>query len=371
MIKNILTIIISIIIISSIACENDRKPNYNNNLLQNNSPDSTDIDFICDSLETMKFQKYIIADENDLQSIKNEYDYSNKSSFKNKLIRVLNRKDFRFFRVGDTIVRPDRITNNILDYSIFPSCYREAKDIPKLIVISNKYQCYACYENGKLVQFAAANTGKERTQTYPGKYYTNWKKKNHRSSIDSNWRLPFNVNFHLQAGNAFHQFTMPGRPVSHSCVRQFMSDAEWLFNWVEKAKFDTNRRIIQQGTLVIIIDVFDFNRKKFGPWLDIADNKSANIILPKDPNNYEEPFIPLSQIPAGARGSLKNKERYINAVDSLVARGYLRPDVKVTPSVNYNHLRKQRREAAAKAKAEKLKLEEESKIKQNTPIEEP
>lgn len=30
--------------------------------------------------------------------------------------------------------------------------------------------------------------------------------------------LPFTVNFHQYAGNAFHQFEMPGRPVSHSAV---------------------------------------------------------------------------------------------------------------------------------------------------------
>lgn len=362
MIKKLLLIFTIITIL--ISCDEDRNPHLNNNLKNIDSLDSANSIANCDTLETMKFQKHIIADANDLQSIKSEFGYSNNAPFKNKLIITLNRKDFRFFRIGDTIVIPEKITDNMLDYSIFPKCYPEANEIPKLIVLSNKYQCYACYENGKLVRFAAANTGKERTQTYPGKYYTNWKKKNHRSSLDSNWRLPFNVNFHLQAGNAFHQFTMPGRPVSHSCVRQFMSDAEWLYNWAEKARFDTNRRVTQKGTLVIIIDVFDFNRKSFGPWLDLADNKSANIVLPKDPANYEDPFIPLIQIPAGSRGSLQNINRYKYAKDSLVARGYLRADVNPTPSVNFNHLRKKKREAAAKAAAEK------EKANQNTQIEE-
>lgn len=345
----------------SFSCDDDKAGNKiipivkDSAQIQKERQDSIYKSMQCDSLPTIHFSKHVIADENDLARIKSEYQYENKNSAENKAIITLNRKEFRFFRIGDTIVIPDKKGLKITDYSIFPPCYPAAAALKKLIVISNKYQCYACYEKGKLVRFAATNTGRERSQTYPGKYYTNWKKKNHRSSLDSNWVLPFTINFHLQAGNAFHQFTMPGRPVSHSCTRQFIDDAEWLYNWVDRAKFDSNRVITQQGTLIIIVDVFDFSRKKFGPWLDLSDNKSANIELPKDPANFEDPFIPIQQIPREARGSLVNKERYIHAEDSLRARGYLRPNITLRESVNYNTIRKQRRAEAEKKKQEEIK----------------
>lgn len=314
-----------------------------------------------DPIPVMKFIRHHIKNKEDLNRIRKEYDFSTKSSPSHKVITTMNRKEFRFFRVGDTIVVPEVNTQKVEDYSIFPGIYPAAKDISKLIVLSNKYQCYACYENGKLVRYAATNTGKERTQTYPGRYHTNWKKRKHRSSLDSTWVMPYNINFHLQAGNAFHQFTMPGRPASHSCARQFMDDAQWLYEWIDLSKFDETRAVREEGTTVLVLDVFDFSRPKFGPWLDLADNKSADIQLPADPMNFELPFIPINQIPHGARGALKNKERYIHAEDTLRARGWLRPGVKITSSVNFNAIRKRKR-AAEEAKK---KAEEAAKMNQN------
>lgn len=314
-----------------------------------------------DPIPVMKFIRHHIKNKEDLNRIRKEYDFSTKSSPSHKVITTMNRKEFRFFRVGDTIVVPEVNTQKVEDYSIFPGIYPAAKDISKLIVLSNKYQCYACYENGKLVRYAATNTGKERTQTYPGRYHTNWKKRKHRSSLDSTWVMPYNINFHLQAGNAFHQFTMPGRPASHSCARQFMDDAQWLYEWIDLSKFDESRKVTQEGTTVLVLDVFDFTRPKFGPWLDLADNKSADIQLPADPMNFELPFIPINQIPHGARGALKDKERHIHAEDTLRARGWLRPGVKITSSVNFNAIRKRKR-AAEEAKK---KAEEAAKMNQN------
>jgi lipoprotein-anchoring transpeptidase ErfK/SrfK len=124
-------------------------------------------------------------------------------------------------------------------------------------------QSYACYEYGKLVRFAAANTGKERTPTFPGRYSMVWKQRLRISSLDETWEMPFTFNIHNEAGSAFHQFAMPGRPVSHSCIRQFLDDAEWLYNWGDKAIRDSTGWIPHSGTTVIIIDYFDFNRKRY------------------------------------------------------------------------------------------------------------
>ncbi|MFM7156526.1 MAG: L,D-transpeptidase, partial [Bacteroidota bacterium] len=176
---------------------------------------------------------------------------------------TVNRKDLHYFRVGDTVMIPSVLSPNLTDYSIFPSEYHAADSIPKLIMVSNAWQSYACYEYGKLIRFAACNSGEERKATFPGKYALNWRHILRRSSLNSSWILPYTWNFHLQAGSAFHQFDMPGRPVSHSCIRQFRDDARWLFYWGEGAVRDSLKRryIPFSGTPVIILDMFDFSRK--------------------------------------------------------------------------------------------------------------
>lgn len=279
-----------------------------------------------------------------------------------KIIMTLNRKEFRFIKNNEQIIIPKIFTNNILDYSIFPQYYPAAKEIKKIIMVSIEKQAYGCYEYGKLVRFAAINSGKEKTPSFPGRYALVWKERLRRSSLDSTWIMPFTFNFHSEAGSAFHQFQMPGRPVSHSCLRQFMDDAEWLFHWGETAKRDANGKIIPySGTPVILLGHFDFSRKVGGPWLDLTSNKDGIVELPDNPMEVEEALIPIIQIPKEARSYLRNKERYLYAEDTLRARGIIRPGVQLTPSINYNVLRRQKQ-------AQKMKQLENQNINTNTYI---
>ncbi|MBM2814653.1 MAG: Murein L,D-transpeptidase [Ignavibacteria bacterium] len=269
----------------------------------------------------------------------------------NRALKTLNRKEYRFFRVGDTIVVPDTILNDIRAYSAFPEFYPRAAKIKKIIIVSNKFQCYACYEFGKLVRFAAVNSGKERTPSYPGRYALVWRERMHLSSLDSSWKMPFTWNFHSEAGNAFHQFEMPGRPVSHSCVRQFLEDSEWLYYWGEGIKKDSlKRRITLSGTPVLIIDIFNFTRKRGGPWLEIKSNKDSIFNLPADPMNYEEALIPWCQIPKDSRGSLRDRKRFLFAEDTLRARGIIRPGVKLIETQDFNKKRREKARREAKKK---------------------
>lgn len=266
-----------------------------------------------------------------------------------RALTLLNRKDIQYFRVGDTIVLPNKVVEDLRMYSVFPFYYEGAKDLPKLIVISNKWQCYACYEYGKLVRFAAANTGEERKPTFPGRYAATWKQRKRLSSLDSTWVLPFTINIHQYAGSAMHQFDMPGRPVSHSCVRQFLSDAEWVYKWISVAKLDSNRRFIPYtGTPVIIHGLFDFTRKRGGPWLELANNKPQIDDLPAKPMEVEPALIPMSQIPKVVRGALPDYERYANAETELRKRGWIREGVHLRESIDYNKLRRDKRMAAEK-----------------------
>ncbi|MCX7737314.1 MAG: L,D-transpeptidase [Candidatus Kapabacteria bacterium] len=304
------------------------------------------------TLDTIKSREH-------LNKILNKYRKTESNFIQHKVFITLNRKELRFLGVGSAYITPDTIVNDIKAYSVFPHYYQGAEKIPKLIVISNVYQAYGCYEYGKLVRFAAANTGKERTPSYPGRYALNWKVKLHRSSLDSNWVMPFTWNFHTEAGSAFHQFEMPGRPASHSCIRQFLDDAEWLFYWGEGIKRDSLGKLIPlSGTPVIIIDHYDFNVGKGKQWLRLKNNKEKVITLPENPMEVEEALIPIIQIPEMSRGSLRNRERYIYAEDTLRARGVIREGVKLIPSVNFNQLRREKAAKEAKLKRERELLQD-------------
>ncbi|MFM6955323.1 MAG: L,D-transpeptidase [Ignavibacteria bacterium] len=292
--------------------------------------------------QIITYSKQVISTAKVLDSIRKAYRKTDTvQNIAYRAFTTVNRKDLHYFRVGDTVIIPSILSPNLTDYSVFPQTYPAADSIPKIIMVSNAWQSYACYEYGKLVRFAACNTGEERKATFPGKYALNWRSILRKSSLNSSWILPYTWNFHLHAGSAFHQFDMPGRPVSHSCIRQFRDDARWLFYWGEGAKRDSVKRryIPFSGTPVIIMDMFDFTRKKGGPWWDISDN-TFTISLPNDPLNAEEAWIPISQIPQSARGGLPDRERYIAAEDTLRMRGIIRDGVKLRASIQYSRKKK-------------------------------
>jgi len=328
-----------------------------------------------DVFPRIRYNRVKIRDNDHLAEIREKFPYVSDTVSPRKILMTLNRKEFRYIRVGDEIIVPDTIISDQRAYSIFPQYYHGAKDIPKIIMVSNKYQCYASYEHGVLVRFAAANTGKERTPTYPGRYALVWKERNRRSSLDSTWFMPYTWNFHELAGNAFHKFDMPGRPVSHSCVRQFMDDAKWLFNWGKGATRKEGGELKHlSGTPVIIIDIFDFSRKTGGPWLELKNNKDNILELPKDPMAVEEALIPWCQIPLMSRNN-DARRKFLYAEDTLRARGIIRPNVKLIGTRNFNVIRRQKAAVQAKKLEEEKKKQEEMmdrmKILEETFIEPP
>lgn len=322
-----------------------------------------------DTFPKINYKKVIVQSKEHRSQLLKDFALDSVNPHINKAVRTINRKELRFMRVGDTILVPEKYHENMIAYSIFPYFYAGGVNIDKIIFVSNRWQSYACYENGKLVRFAAANTGKERTQTYAGRYSLQWRDRLRRSSIDSSWILPFTWNFHKYAGSAFHKFDMPGYPASHSCIRQFMDDAKWLFSWGKGAKYNADKTAIPySGTPVIILDYYDFSRGRNGEWKHLTSNKDMFLKLPDDPMAVEEALIPISQIPKESRGALPNRSRYLYAEDTLRARGHLREGVTITQSVNFNKIKRER--AAAKRKKDSLnKLQIQSEQSDNIKIE--
>ncbi|MBI2794967.1 MAG: L,D-transpeptidase [Ignavibacteria bacterium] len=317
------------------------------------------IDSVENLFPRITYHKLQISNAHILDSIRTNFGKTRKTWTKYRVLTLLNRKDIQFVRIGDNLVLPDTFVSDLRAYSIFPVWYEGGERVDKIVFISNKWQCYACYKYGLLVRFAAANTGEEGKPTLPGRYAVNWKQRKRISSLDSTWILPFTVNFHQYAGNAFHQFEMPGRPVSHSCVRQFLSDAEWLYHWVRPARLDSNKRpIMFTGTPVIITDVFDFSKKRGGPWLELSSNKDMSIKLPNNPMETEEALIPISQIPKDVRGALTDINRYKSAEKILRERGVLRENARLKVSVDFNKLRrdKKRKKQLEEARLHEMQL---------------
>lgn len=262
-------------------------------------------------------------------------DFEKKKNYtKYRVLTTLNRKELRYFKIKEPIIVPDTFLTDLRAYSVFPMFYNGASNLPKIVIVSNLYQAYGCYEYGKLVRFSAVNTGKRSSPTYPGKYYVQWKERLRRSSFNENWIMPYTVNFHRLAGLAFHQFSMPGYPASHMCIRQFYEDAQWLFNWCEIPKKDSSGKLNpKSGTPVIVLDFYNFGigKKK---WLELASNKDTLDYLPSNPIEVEEALIPIIHIPQELYPLLSRKERkrYETAYDTLVSRGVIPPNLKLTPS---------------------------------------
>src|SRR6056297_4044330 len=139
--------------------------------------------------------------------------------------------------------------------------------------------------------------------------------------------MTYTWNFHKYAGSAFHKFTMPGYPASHSCARQFIGDAKWLFYWGEGTDYANGKPVPKSGTPVIIMDAYDFSQGKKGPWLYLSSNKDTILDLPEDPLSVEPALIPISQIPEELRNNLPNKQRYVTAEEKLRERGVIREGV--------------------------------------------
>jgi len=346
-----------VLFVSLVSCTTEKTPEYISKHGQTDSLASIQnvkrrhIDSLEKRFPRITYHTLAVSSKSVLDSVRRTFAKTKETWRNYRVLTLLNRKDIQFVRLNDTLVLPDTIFEDLRAYSVFPQYWPDGDTVAKAIFISNIWQSYACYENGQLVRYAACNSGEERKPTLPGRYAVYWRDKKRISSLDSTWILPFTVNFHLQAGSAFHQFEMPGRPVSHSCVRQFLSDAEWLFTWVRTARVDSVKHqfIPMTGTPVVILDIFDFSRRRGGPWLELRSNTDVKVELPKDFYSVEEALIPISQIPKEVRGSLRNVNRYKTADSILHERGIIRPGVTLRESIDFNKLRQKKRLQAKKS----------------------
>jgi lipoprotein-anchoring transpeptidase ErfK/SrfK len=187
-----------------------------------------------------------------------------------------NRINSTYLKAGSTLVIPA----NPADFdalSPFPTDLPGAASIPKLMMVSQRVQAFGLYENGKLVKWGPVSTGKASTPTADKLYFTNWKGKEVHSSFSDEWILKFNFNLDNAAGIGMHQYEMPGYPASHSCVRMFGNDAEWIYNWADQwIVSDDQQTVLASGTPVIVFG--DYAYGKTAPWKNLPKNPDATTL---------------------------------------------------------------------------------------------
>jgi hypothetical protein len=191
------------------------------------------------------------------------------------LFLKVNRIDLQHARNCDTLAVPDTALDT-LDLAPLPSQLPVAAGTLKAILVSLRVQAFGAYENGRLVRWGPVSTGKKATPTPAGLYHTNWKSKKRYSTVDDSWLLKWCVNIEVREGVSLHEYELPGRPASHSCVRLAADDAEWVYNWVDQWQLGDKHTILVPGTPVLVFG--DYAWKERAPWKNLADDPLAATV---------------------------------------------------------------------------------------------
>lgn len=210
---------------------------------------------------------------------------ANYSAAQQKIIAATNRIDVNRIRIKSALVIPDTLLTDFTAYSPFPETLSNADSVPKFILINQRIQLFAAYENGKRVQFGPVSSGRKAKPTPNGLFYTNFKAKKKRSTVDGDWIMPWYFNISNYGGVGMHQYTLPGYPASHSCIRMYEENAKWIFDWAEQwVLSEDETTVVKHGTPVLVFGAYDFGSP--APWK----------LLPLQPNAHDLTTEELSEI---------------------------------------------------------------------------
>ena len=191
------------------------------------------------------------------------------------LLEKLNRADAKHLARLPQMVVP--ITwRTELELSPFPASYPAAQSTPKLLIVDQPSQAFAAYEYGTQVRWGPVSSGRQQKPTPSGVFYLNWRTRTRSSTLSGEWRLNWYFNFHNTRGLAFHEFDLPGVPMSHACVRLLARDAEWIYKWGEGWTLDAKGQLLARGTPVIVLGSYAFGVP--GPW--IGTGPFPAVLLP-------------------------------------------------------------------------------------------
>lgn len=206
-----------------------------------------------------------------LKTFKNSY-----TAQQQHIILALNRVDFENFNKVDSLIIPDSVWTNLNSYTPFPLVLKELDSVDKMVFFAYPIQAFAAYENGYLVRWGPSSMGSKAHPTKTGLSFTNWKAEEHVSTADDEWLLRWNFNIRNKEGIGWHQYTMPGYPASHSCLRLLENDARWLYDWAQQWIIEKDQHILAEGTPVIVFGTYEYEGPK--PWFKLLRDPEANKI---------------------------------------------------------------------------------------------
>lgn len=198
------------------------------------------------------------------------------------VLEALNRADTAHLSRLEALVVPQTWHEDLLAYSPFPMTYGWHAQAPKLLIVDQQAQAFGGYEAGRLVRWGPVSSGRRTHQTPAGLFHLNWRARGRHSTVDPDWFMPWYFNFHNERGLSFHEYSLPGRPASHACVRLLERDARWLFEWGDGWTLDDRGWIVlDPGTPVLILGCYDFSAAP--PWRSVAW-LAVGVDLPADPS---------------------------------------------------------------------------------------
>ena len=212
-----------------------------------------------------------------------------KDSKKLRIAIAVNRTDKENFAQMDSVIVPVDMTGDLEYYLPFPLSVPFLKDIDKIIYFSYSTQTFATYENGELIYTGPTNMGRKQDPTPTGLFYANWKAEESISTFNDEWELRWNFNVENLLGVAWHQYSLPGYPASHACMRLQEKDARYLYDWADQWILTDKDKVLVKGTPVIVFGSYNFDAPK--PWLQLIENPKALDISESEMKNQTERFL--------------------------------------------------------------------------------
>ena len=214
---------------------------------------------------------------------------TNKDSLALQIALAVNRTDKAEFAKMDTVLIPADMSGDIAYYLPFPLNVPYLADINKIIFFSYPTQTFATYENGVLIYTGPTNMGRKKDPTPTGLFFANWKAEKTISTVNDEWELLWNFNIANKEGVGWHQYSMPGYPASHSCLRLQEKDARYLYEWADQWVLEGTDNVIANGTPVIVFGSYNFEAPK--PWLQLIANPHALDITADEIKNQTMPYL--------------------------------------------------------------------------------
>jgi hypothetical protein len=206
-----------------------------------------------------------------------------------RIAMALNRTDKTNVTQMDSIIVANDMDGDLAYYLPFPFTVPELENVSKVIFFSYATQTFGAYEYGELVYTGPTNMGRKTDKTPTGLFFTNWKAEETTSTFDDEWNLRWNFNIANQLGVGWHQYTLPGYPASHSCLRLNERDAKYLYNWADQWVLQDDQNVLVKGTPVIIFGRYDFEAPK--PWYQVVKDPKALTISAAALAKETAPFL--------------------------------------------------------------------------------